>query len=115
MKVRFTQQAARQYLGALEYIRAENAAGAETMQGRAEALIKLLSEHPYSGHAIPEFPELPHREHPVPPFRFFYSVVDDTVWVVGLLHNRQRPDSLRGMLRGFDTSVERDETDRDIG
>jgi plasmid stabilization system protein ParE len=115
MKVRFTEQAARQYLEALAFIRTRNPVGAETIQLRVEALIKLLSEQPHSGHPISEFPELPHREHPVPPFRIFYGVMDDTVWVVGLLHNRQRPENLRGTLRGLDTSVERDETDRDIG
>ncbi len=78
---------------ALGYVRAQSVAGAETVQRRAETVVRLLSEQPYSGHAIPEFPDLPHRELPVPPYRFFYRVVDDTVWIVGVWHTHQLPES----------------------
>ena len=91
MRVRFTPQAARQYLDALRFLRTKNPAGAAPVQRRAEAVIELLREHPDAGHAIPEFPELPHRELPVPPYRFFHRVVDDTVWVVAVWHARQLP------------------------
>lgn len=92
MRVRFTPQAGRQYLDPLRYLRTKNPAGAATVQRRAEAVIELLREHPDAGHAIPEFPELPHRELPVPPYRFFLRVVDDTVWVVAVWHARRRPE-----------------------
>lgn len=92
MRVRFTPQAERQYLDALPNLRTKNPAGAATVQRRAEAVIELLREHPDAGHAIPEFPELPHRELPVPPYRFFLRVVDDTVWVVAVWHARRRPE-----------------------
>jgi len=77
--VRFTPQAERQYLERLGYILVKSPAGAETVQRRAEAAVAQLRAHPHSGHAIPEFPDLPHREVRVPPFRFFYRVVGDTV------------------------------------
>ncbi len=93
MRVRFTPQAARQYLDALRYLRTKNPAVAATDQRRAEAVIELLREHPDPGHAIPEFPELPHRELPVPPYRFFHRVVDDTVWTVAVWPARQLPES----------------------
>lgn len=92
MRVRFTLQAEGQYLEALGYIGAKNPAGAETVQRRAETVVALLREHPHSG-AIPEFPDLPHRELPVPPYRFFYRVLDDTVWIVAVWHAHQLPDS----------------------
>ncbi|MDZ7801149.1 MAG: type II toxin-antitoxin system RelE/ParE family toxin [Trueperaceae bacterium] len=82
MRVRFTPQAAQQYLDALRNLRTKNAAGASTVQQRTEAVVALLREHPHAGHAIPEFPELPHRELSAPPYRLFYRVVDDTVWIV---------------------------------
>jgi plasmid stabilization system protein ParE len=94
MRVRFTPQADRQYLGALAYLRAKNPAGALTVMRRAAAVIAQLREHPHSGHAIPGYPDLPHRELPVPPYRFFYRVVGDTVWIVSAWHARQLPEGL---------------------
>jgi plasmid stabilization system protein ParE len=92
VRVRFTPQAARQYLEALRYLRTKNPAGAATVQRRAEAVIELLGDHPDAGYAIPEFPELAHRELPDPPYRFFHRVVDETVWIVAVWHARQRPE-----------------------
>jgi len=93
VRVRFTRQAARQYLDGLRYLLTRRSAGAVTVQRRAEAVIALLREHPDAGHAILEFPDLPHRELPVPPYRFFYRVVGDTVWIVAVWHGRQLPES----------------------
>ncbi|MBW6469092.1 MAG: type II toxin-antitoxin system RelE/ParE family toxin [Anaerosomatales bacterium] len=100
MRVRFTPQADRQYLGALAYLQAKNPAGALTVMRRAEAVIAQLREHPHSGHAIPEYPDLPHRELPAPPYRFFYRVVDDTVWIVAVWHARQLPEEPDDVARG---------------
>jgi toxin ParE1/3/4 len=98
--VRFTPQAEQQYLGALRYLRTKSPAGAASVQRRAEAVIVQLRKHPHSGHAIPEFPELPHRELPVPPYRLFYRVAGDTVWIVGVWHARQLPDEPDDPERG---------------
>jgi plasmid stabilization system protein ParE len=98
VRVRFTPQADRQYLDALRHLRSKSPMGAESVQQRAEVVIAQLREHPNSGHTIPEFPELPHRELPVPPYRFFHRVVGETVWIVGIWHARQlpkRPDDER--------------------
>ena len=46
MRVRFTPQAARQYLDGLRTIRTKNPTGAATVQHRAEAVVNLLREHP---------------------------------------------------------------------
>ena len=92
MRVRFTPQAAKQYLDALRNLREKNAAGAATVQQRTEAVVALLREHPHAGQAIPEFPEVPHRELSAAPYGLFYRVVDDTVWIVAVMHARQRPD-----------------------
>jgi plasmid stabilization system protein ParE len=100
VRVRFTPQAARQYLDGLRNLRTKHPAGAATVQRRAEAVIERLREHPGAGHAIPEFPDLPHRELPVPPFRFFHRVVVDTVWIVAVRHARQLPESPEGVPKG---------------
>jgi len=115
VRVRFTPQADKQYLEALRYIRAKNPAGAVTVMERAEAVIAQLRAHPYSGHTIPEYPDLPHRELPVPPYRFFHRVVDDTVWITVVWHARQLPEepeisprvrSLRGAFKGSTATEE---------
>jgi len=100
VRVRFTPQADQQYLEALQFIRAKSPAGAASVQRRAESVIAQLSEQPHSGHEIPEFPELPHRELPVPPYRFFHRVVDDTVWIVAVWHSRQLPEEPDDPSRG---------------
>lgn len=100
MRVRFTRQAERQYLDGLSYIRAKNPAGALTVMRRAEAIITQLREQPLSGHAIPEYPDMPYRELPVPPYRFFYRVIDDTVWIIAVWHARQLPEQPDAEPRG---------------
>jgi len=54
--------------------------------------LKRLLEYPDSGGSIPEFPELPYRELIVPPYRFFYRVKDDIVWIVAVWHGAQLPE-----------------------
>jgi len=92
MRVRFTPRADRQYLSALRYLLERSPSAAARLQSRTEAAIVQLGKYPESGHAIPEFPEMPHRELPVEPYRFFYRVVGDTVWIVAMWHARQLPD-----------------------
>ena len=41
--------------------------------------------------AATRVPDLPHREIIVSPYRFFYPVVEDTVWIVGVWHGAQIP------------------------
>jgi toxin ParE1/3/4 len=100
MQVRFTPQAERQYLDALGHIRSKNPAGALTVMRRAEAVIAQLRTHPHSGHVIPEYPDLPHRELPVLPYRFFYRVIDETVWIIAVWHARQLPEQPDEEARG---------------
>jgi plasmid stabilization system protein ParE len=100
MRVRFTPHAEKRYLDALRKLRAENAAGAATVQQGTEAAVQLLREHPDAGHPIPEFPELPHRELSAAPYRVFYCVVDDTVWIVAVLRGRRRPEAPESESQG---------------
>jgi plasmid stabilization system protein ParE len=92
MRVRFTPQGRKQYFAALRYIRSKSPAAADSFQRRAEAAVVQLRKHPRSGHAISEFPDLPHSELPVKPYRFFHRIVGSTVWIVGVWHARQLPD-----------------------
>ncbi len=91
MKVLFTPSARSQFLSALTYIRRDNRLAAVRFRRRAEAVLKRLGRFPDSGRSIPEFPELPHREVIVTPYRFFYRVKGRTVWIVAVWHGAQLP------------------------
>ena len=100
MRVRFVPQARAQYMDALSYIRKQSPSAADGLQLRAEAMVAQLAAYPRSGHSIPEFPDLAHLEVPVEPYRFFYRIVDQTVWIVGVWHARQLPEQPVDLRRG---------------
>jgi plasmid stabilization system protein ParE len=56
-----------------------------------EKVLRRLEDHPESGRRIPEFPELPHREIIVNPFRIFYRAEKKTIWIVAVWHDAQLP------------------------
>lgn len=95
MRVRFTPSARLQFLEALTYIRRDNPTAARRFREKAETLLRRLEDFPESGRLIPEFPDLPHREVIIKPYRFFYRVEKRTVWIVAVWHSAQetgRPD-----------------------
>jgi plasmid stabilization system protein ParE len=77
---------------AIAYIRRDKSSAATRFRRRAESTLKRLLDHPKSGRKIPEFPDLPHREVIVPPYRFFYRVESDIVWIIAVWHGAQIPD-----------------------
>jgi toxin ParE1/3/4 len=89
MKVRFTPSARTQFLSALAYIRQDKPSAATLFRTRAEETLRRLEDLPESGRIIPEFPELPYREVIVSPYRFFYRIKNDIVWVVAVWHGAQ--------------------------
>jgi plasmid stabilization system protein ParE len=91
LQLRFTPSGREQFLAAVAYIRADDPAAAKRFRVRAEKVLRRLERFPQSGRVIPEFPELPHREVIVAPYRFFYKVVTKTVWVVAVWHGAQLP------------------------
>lgn len=91
MKVRFTPCGRQQFLDAVGYIYQENPDAARAFRRRAETKLRRLERFPRSSRAIPEFPELPHRELIIAPYRFFYRVEQRAVWVVAVWHGAQLP------------------------
>ncbi len=89
MKILFTPTVRVQFLSAISHIRRDKPSAATRFRQRAEKSLKRLLEYPDSGRSIPEFPELPYRELIVPPYRFFYRVKDDIVWIVAVWHGAQ--------------------------
>lgn len=91
MKVLFTPSARTQFLSALSYIRKDKPSAAVNFRNRSEKLLRRLEDFPESGRIVPEFPELPYREVIMSPYRFFYKIKDDIVWIVAVWHSVQLP------------------------
>lgn len=92
MRVRFTPTARGQFLAALAYIARDRPDAARRFRRRAERVLRHLLRYPRSGRHIPEFPELPHREVVLPPYRFFYRSEGRVLWIVGVWHGAQLPE-----------------------
>ncbi len=92
MKILFTSTGRRQFLEAVAHIYRDKPSAALKFRQKSEELLSRLKMFPDSGRRIPEFPELTFREVIISPYRFFYKVKDDTVWIVAVWHGAQLPD-----------------------
>ena len=92
MDVRFTPSARAQFLASVASIRRHDPTAARDFRARVERGLKRLRRFPASGATLAEFPDLPYREIFVAPYRFFYSVRNETVWVVAVWHGAQIPE-----------------------
>jgi plasmid stabilization system protein ParE len=95
VRVRFTPSARRRFLDVVAYILRRNPAAARRFKQRTQTVLRRLERFPESGRALPEFPDLPYREAIVTPYRFFYRVAGNTVWVVAIWHGAQIPEEPR--------------------
>lgn len=91
MKVQFTPSARAHFLSALSYIRKGKPSAAVNFRNRTEKILQRLEDFPESGIIIPEFPDLPYRQVIILPYRFFYKIKDDVVWIVAVWHETQLP------------------------
>jgi toxin ParE1/3/4 len=91
LRVRFTPGARAAFLRELNYIRRDRPMAASRFRQLCEDTLRRLEDFPESGRMIPEFPDLPHREVIVTPYRFFYRVSGDIVWIVAVWHGAQLP------------------------
>ena len=99
-RVLFTPAARVQLLAALAYIAADDPLAARRTRERVESSLSRLADFPESGRILPEFPELPFCEVVVAPYRFFYRIKDETVWVVACWHSAQLPGAPEDVERG---------------
>jgi plasmid stabilization system protein ParE len=86
VKLRFTPSGDRQFLHVIACILADRPSAARNFHKRATRILKRLVRFPNSGRRIPEFPGLPYREVIIRPYRFFYWVEKDTIWIVAVWH-----------------------------
>jgi toxin ParE1/3/4 len=92
LKVLFTPTGRRQFLEGVAYIYRDNPSAAVSFRKKAEKTLSRLKTFPESGRLIPEFSDLPFREVIVKPYRFFYKVKGETVWIVAAWHSAQLPE-----------------------
>lgn len=91
MKIVFTPPARDQFLKALAYIRRDKPSAAVSFRQKAEKTLSRLRDHAESGRTLPEFPDIHYREVIIAPYRIFYRVKDDVVWIVAIGHGAQIP------------------------
>ena len=89
LPVRFTPSADAELLAVITHIGADSALAAVAFRDKALSCLSRLRDFPDSGRPVPEYPGLPFREVIVPPYRFFYQVKADTVWIVAVWHGAQ--------------------------
>lgn len=90
MKIKFTPSARAQFLAVIEHIAVEDPRAARRVRLRVEKALRHLTTFPTAGRQkLPEFPALPHREVIVAPFRVFYRVQLNVLWVVAVWHSAQ--------------------------
>jgi toxin ParE1/3/4 len=94
LKVLFTPTGRRQFLEAIAYVYRDNPSVAVSFRKKAEKTLSRLKKFPESGRLIPEFSELPFREVIVRPYRFFYKVKGEAVWIIAVWHGAQLPEDL---------------------
>ncbi|MBE0583866.1 MAG: type II toxin-antitoxin system RelE/ParE family toxin [Desulfofustis sp.] len=92
MRILFTPTARRQFLEAVAYSHRDKPSAAVTFRQKVEKALSRLKKFPESGRILPEFPELPFREVIVNPYRFFYKMKGDSLWIVAVWHGAQLPD-----------------------
>lgn len=91
MDVVFTPTARAQLLTAIAYIHSQSPEAARRFRARVEASLSKLEDFPHSGRSLPAFPDLPYREVLAAPYRIYYRVEGERVWVVALWHLARLP------------------------
>ena len=89
LRVRFTPAADAEFLAVIAYIGADNPSAAVAFKDKALHTLSRLGDFPASGCTVPDYPALPFREVIVAPYRFFYEVKVDTVWIAAVWHGAQ--------------------------
>ena len=76
----------------LSCIHKDKPSAAVNLRNCAGRILRRLADFPGSVRIIPEFPDLPFREVFTSPYRFFYRIKEDTVWIAAVSHGGQLPD-----------------------
>jgi len=100
LPVRFTPAADAEFLAGIAHIGADSPSAAVAFKNKALHTLSRLGAFPASGRAVPEYPALPFREVIVAPYRFFYQVRTDAVWIGAVWHGAQLVDQPENRVSG---------------
>jgi plasmid stabilization system protein ParE len=90
MIVRFLDFARFQLAEAIEYIAFDSPAAARELEARIDRALRRLEQFLESGRHIPEFPDrVDDREVIITPYRLFYRIDGQTIWITALWHGAQ--------------------------
>ncbi|KKX33928.1 type II toxin-antitoxin system RelE/ParE family toxin [Rhizobium sp. LC145] len=93
MKIRYTPEALIELDDVLAGIAEHSPQGAGRISNRIEAVVKLLSEHPYSGQPASSKPMRRIVASPYP-YIIFYEPGDGEVVIIGIRHAARDPSSM---------------------
>ncbi len=96
--VRFAPAADAELLAVIARIGADSPSAAVAFRDKALHTLSRLRDFPDSGRTLPEYPALPFREVIVAPYRFFYQVKGNTVWIVAVWHGARLVDPPEGWV-----------------
>ncbi len=91
MTVRLTPAAREQLVRLLDDISQRDPLAAQKLSQRFTEVVSRLETFPLSGRTIPEYPDSAYREVITKPYRIFYTVKADTIWLVAFWHSAQIP------------------------
>ena len=91
MKLKFTPSARSMFLDTILHIKKEDPEAAQRFRSKAEIGLGRLIEYPESGKRVQEYPDLDFREVFISPYRFFYKIKNETIWIVAVWHSAQLP------------------------
>lgn len=90
MRIRYTRRAFADREAIFDYIEERSPKGALVVKRAIEASIKRLEDFPYSAPATDE-PDIRELIVPRRPYKVYYRVVGDEVWIVHIRHSARRP------------------------
>ena len=90
MRVRYTLQAFADREKIFEYLHRRSPGGARSVLASIRDAVRLLGEHPHSGHKTND-PEVRVKFVVQYPYKIFYRVRDDVVEIAHIRHTSRRP------------------------
>jgi toxin ParE1/3/4 len=96
MKVFFTDAARAESLEAFNYYHERSEQAASRFLQRLEAASEWLSKHPQTG--MPLSPRTRRYLMKSFPYLVVYRIIEDAVWIIGVVHEKRDPKTWRSLL-----------------
>ncbi len=90
MRVRYTERAASELGAILDYVRASSPAGAKSVSQAIVRVTRLIAGFPEAG-AVTDVPEVREMSVPRHPYKLYYAIAPDAVWIVHVRDARREP------------------------